>query len=220
MQNNYLLRKNFKRFSYIKNIKIYNNIKIAIYLKKNFSDLFFSIIINNNLYLNVLDNYFYILVFILKYNTLCLFNQLLDICAVDNLEIKNYINRFSIYYNFLSVTRNSRIILKTFCSILFEELSRDIKFIYKIKSLISLFSSAGWLERENWDMFGIFFEGNEDMRRILTDYSFEGFPLRKDFPLSGFFDLNYNIYEKRIIMNKVEFIQEYRVNDFSNNWIK
>ena len=58
------------------------------------------------------------------------------------------------------------------------------------------------------------------MRRILTDYSFEGFPLRKDFPLSGFFDLNYNIYEKRIIMNKVEFIQEYRVNDFSNNWIK
>jgi|688.fasta_scaffold19412_11 NADH:ubiquinone oxidoreductase subunit C len=219
MQNNYLLHKNFKRFSYIKNIKIYNNIKIAIYLKKNFSDLFFSIIINSNIYLNVIQDYFYILVNILKYNTLSLFNQLLDICVVDNLEIKNYINRFSIYYNFLSLTRNSRIILKTFCLLLSEEISLNFKFIYKIKSLIFLFDSACWLERENWDMFGIFFEGNEDMRRILTDYSFEGFPLRKDFPLSGFFDLNYNIYEKRIIMNKIEFIQDFRFNEFSNNWI-
>ena len=221
----YTLHGFLKRFIYIRNIKVYNNIKLAIFFKKNFSDFFYSIMLrNNHIFLNVLLKFFDIFINILKYNTLTLYNQLLDICAVDNLELFNYksFNRFTLYYNLLSTKRNSRVILKVNPALLldkYNKLNDQNFYFFIINSLNIHYSSASWLERENWDMFGIFFEGNLDLRRILTDYSFEGFPLRKDFPLSGFFDLNYSIFEKRIILNKLELIQDFRFNTFKNNWI-
>ena len=212
-------QKILKNFVYAKYLKIYNNIKIAVYLKKNFSDIILSIFINyNSIVVNVNYYHFLILINIIKNSTICLYNQLLDICAIDNLEISKNKNRFSIIYNLISISRNSRIFVKTFA---INSLSSFNSFfsIYRVKSISDLFYSANWLERENWDMFGLFFEGNKDLRRILTDYSFEGFPLRKDFPLSGFFDLNYNIYEKRIVINKLEYIQENKITEYNNNWI-
>jgi len=81
-----------------------------------------------------------------------------------------------------------------------------------------LYRSAGWYERETWDMFGIFFSNHPDLRRILTDYGFEGHPLRKDFPLSGYVEVRYDDSEKRVISQEIQLAQEFRFFDFSNSW--
>jgi NADH-quinone oxidoreductase subunit C len=84
---------------------------------------------------------------------------------------------------------------------------------------LNLHNSAGWLERETWDLFGLFFKNHPDLRRILTDYGFEGFPLRKDFPLSGYTEVRYDERQKRILCEPLELTQEFRVFDFSSPWV-
>ncbi|GJP29948.1 hypothetical protein CLOM_g12215 [Closterium sp. NIES-68] len=89
-----------------------------------------------------------------------------------------------------------------------------------MNSVVGIFPSAGWWEREVWDMFGVYFSNHPDLRRILTDYGFEGHPLRKDFPLSGYLEVRYDDSEKRVVSEPIELAQEFRYFDFTNPWIQ
>lgn len=129
---------------------------------------------------------------------------LMDITALDYPKDKQ---RFRVIYQFLSYIYNQRLTLKISSS------STE-----SIPSLVNIFRSANWLEREVWDLFGIFFSNHPDLRRILTDYGFQGFPLRKDFPLSGFVELIYSDEEKRVMYVPLELSQEFRFFDFSSSW--
>lgn len=130
--------------------------------------------------------------------------QLIDVTAVD---YPSRSLRFSVVYQFLSVHYNSRLRLKT-----------HVDEVTPIDSMTTVFSSAAWWERECWDMFGIFFSNHPDLRRILTDYGFQGHPLRKDFPLSGYVEVRYDDSEKRVIAEPVELTQEFRYFDFASPW--
>ena len=132
------------------------------------------------------------------------FTQLSDITAVDFPERKQ---RFELIYQLLSVKWNQRVRLIT--SLGEGEIA---------PSVTALFTSANWAEREIWDMFGIFFDGHGDLRRLLTDYGFEGHPLRKDFPLTGHVEVRYDPDEGRVIYEAVELMQEYRDFDFESPW--
>ena len=115
--------------------------------------------------------------------------------------------RFEIVYDLLSICFNSRIRVKT-----------SVNELTTVESSMSIFSAANWYEREIWDLFGIFFKNHSDLRRILTDYGFEGHPLRKDFPLSGYTEVKYSENSKRVINETIEFAQEYRTFDFFSPW--
>jgi NADH:ubiquinone oxidoreductase subunit C len=91
--------------------------------------------------------------------------------------------------------------------------------ITSIDSVVSLYKNSNWFEREVWDMFGVFFYNNKDLRRILTDYGFKGHPLRKDFPLTGYVEVRYDELQKRVITEKVSFTQDYRDFSFNSNWL-
>jgi NADH-quinone oxidoreductase subunit C len=134
----------------------------------------------------------------------CQFKQLTDVCGVDYPEREN---RFDVVYHLLSLTHNNRVRIK---------LRTDEK--TPVPSVTGLFSSANWWEREAWDMFGIYFSGHPDLRRILTDYGFEGHPLRKDFPLSGFVEVRYDDEQKRVVYEPVKLAQELRTFDFVSPW--
>lgn len=136
----------------------------------------------------------------LKSDSECEFTQLISICGADYPEREP---RFDVIYNLLSMTHNQRVRIK-----LAVEEGQLIPTVSKI------FSTAGWFERETWDMYGIYFDGHEDLRRILTDYGFNGHPLRKDFPLSGHVELRYSEEEKRVVYEPVQLTQDYR--DFDN----
>jgi NADH:ubiquinone oxidoreductase subunit C len=144
--------------------------------------------------------------FFLKNHSIFLFKNLIDIFGVDFRFSKSY---FNIYYNLVSNIYNYRIFL--IINVL------ELSFT---KSIFKLYKSANWVEREIYDFFGIFFLNHPDLRRILTDYGFNGFPLRKDFPLIGFFELRYDESEKCILYENIELSQEYRIFDFSTPWIK
>lgn len=134
----------------------------------------------------------------------CEFTVLCDICAVD------YVGRplrFDVVYSLLSMRQNNRARVKV-------ALEEDAS----IPSVVSLFSSALWYEREIWDMFGIVFSGNTDLRRILTDYGFEGHPLRKDFPLSGHVEVCYDAELRRVVYKPVKLTQNYRDFDYVSPW--
>ncbi|MCE2510071.1 MAG: NADH-quinone oxidoreductase subunit C [Alphaproteobacteria bacterium] len=134
----------------------------------------------------------------------CQFKQLMDICGVDYPEREK---RFDVVYNLLSLSQNQRIRVKTMVG---EEES--------IPSVVKVFHAANWWEREAWDLYGIFFSGHPDLRRILTDYGFEGHPLRKDFPLTGFVELRYDEDQKRVVYEPVKLTQEFRTFDFMSPW--
>lgn len=140
----------------------------------------------------------------LKDHTNTQFKMLMDITAVDYPSREK---RFEIVYNLLSPHYNSRIRIKT-C----------VDEITPIESLVGIYSSSNWFEREVWDMFGVFFANHPDLRRILTDYGFQGHPLRKDFPLSGYVEVRYDDSEKRVITEPLEITQEFRSFDFANPW--
>lgn len=126
------------------------------------------------------------------------------IAGVDYLNTKY---RFAVVYDLLSLKYNSRIRIKVF-----------INELVSLDSSISVFKNANWWEREIWDMYGIFFKNNSDLRRILTDYGFEGFPMRKEFPLSGFIELSYNNNNKRVVLEQIELSQEFRSFVFETPW--
>lgn len=134
----------------------------------------------------------------------CQFKQLMDVCGADYPERAK---RFDVVYHLLSLTKNHRIRIK---------LHTDED--KPVPSAVPVFKSAGWFERETWDMYGIFFSDHPDLRRILTDYGFQGHPLRKDFPLTGFVEVRYSEEEKRIVYEPVELKQEFRDFDFMSPW--
>jgi len=118
-------------------------------------------------------------------------------------------DRFDVIYNLLSIRFNTRIRIKVI-----------INEFQSLESITSIYSSANWYERETWDMFGIFFINHPDLRRILTDYGFEGYPLRKDFPLSGYIEVRYNEAKKRVVYEKLMLPQEFRLFTFETPWDK
>ena len=132
------------------------------------------------------------------------FKQLIDIAAID---YPNEEKRFELVYILLSIENNIRIKI----SIKFEANE-------KIPSIVKIFPSANWMEREIFDMYGIKFINHPDLRRILTDYNFKGHPLRKDFPLTGFNEVRYSEKEKKVIYEPVKLEQNYRNFDFSSPW--
>lgn len=133
-----------------------------------------------------------------------LFQQLTDITAVDHPDRPE---RFEVVYNLLSLRQNRRIRLK---------LTTDED--TPVPSLVAVHPASGWYERETWDMFGVFFSDNPDLRRILTDYGFEGHPLRKDFPLTGYVEVRYDDAQKRVVYEPVKLKQEFRNFDFLSPW--
>jgi NADH dehydrogenase (ubiquinone) Fe-S protein 3 len=149
------------------------------------------------------DNIYPLSLFFKKHST-CQYKTLVDLIACD-FPGKNF--RFSLIYNLLSVDYNSRILI---CTKVLEKLP-------VISTIVPIFSGAGWLEREVFDLFGIFFIKHFDLRRILTDYGFVGYPLRKDFPLSGFVEINYDDSQKHIIYKPVELTQNFRNFNFKNS---
>jgi NADH-quinone oxidoreductase subunit C len=134
----------------------------------------------------------------------CLFKVLVDICGVDYPERPE---RFDVVYNLLSVKLDQRIRIKAMA----DETS-------PVPSVTGLFSAAGWYEREAWDLYGIYFADHPDLRRILTDYGFEGHPLRKDFPLTGYVELRYDEDQKAVVYDPVRLQQEFRSFDFLSPW--
>ena len=137
-------------------------------------------------------------------NRECQFQILIDITAVDFPERAG---RFEVIYNLLSVRQNNRARIKV-----------SVNENEVVPSAVSLFSTACWFEREVWDMFGIPFDGNPDLRRILTDYGFEGHPLRKDFPLSGYVEVRYDPELRRVVYEPVSLPQDFRRFDFLSLW--
>ena len=132
------------------------------------------------------------------------YNLLSCISGVDFLG-KDY--RFGVIYDLLSLTYNSRLRVKVF-----------VNEITPVPSTIEIFINANWWEREIWDLYGIYFDNHTDLRRILTDYGFEGHPMRKDFPLSGFIELRYDESKKRIVGEPLELTQEFRSFTFEMPW--
>jgi len=132
------------------------------------------------------------------------FKILVDLCGVDWPQREK---RFDVVYHLLSLTRNLRIRVKT-------QLDEG----EAIKSCVGIYPAAGWFERETFDMYGVPFEDNPDMRRILTDYGFSGYPLRKDFPLTGYVELRYDDELKRVVYQPVKLVQEFRDFDFMSPW--
>jgi NADH/F420H2 dehydrogenase subunit C len=146
----------------------------------------------------------YNVILFLRDNTNCQYRTIIDICAVDYPEREN---RFEVVYNFLSTRYNNRIRVKT-----------SVSEITPVDSITPLFKGANWFEREIWDLYGVYFTGHPDLRRILTDYGFEGHPLRKDFPLSGYVEVRYDEIQKRVVCEPIELSQEYRDFNFSSPW--
>ncbi len=140
----------------------------------------------------------------LRDDSQCLFEMLVDLCGVDYPERAR---RFDVVYNLLSLRHNQRIRVK---------LSVDAE--TPVPSAVGVYSAAGWYEREAWDLYGIYFAGNPDLRRIMTDYGFEGHPLRKDFPLTGFVELRYDDEQKRCAYEPVQLTQDFRDFDFMSPW--
>jgi len=140
----------------------------------------------------------------LRDDSQCLFEVLIDICGVDYPEREK---RFDVVYHLLSPRRNQRIRIKC-------EADEDAA----VPSAVAVFPAANWFEREAYDLYGILFSGHPDLRRILTDYGFQGHPMRKDFPLTGYVEVRYDDAQKRVVYEPVKLTQEFRSFDFESPW--
>jgi len=127
--------------------------------------------------------------------------------AISGIDLIGNSYRFAVVYELLSLTFNTRMRVKLF-----------IDEITSVSSVVTLYLNANWWEREIWDLYGIYFENHPDLRRILTDYGFEGHPMRKDFPLSGYVELRYDESKKRVVTETVELTQEFRVFSLETPW--
>tara|TARA_B100000700_G_scaffold272588_1_gene316287 strand:- start:47 stop:643 length:597 start_codon:yes stop_codon:yes gene_type:complete len=159
---------------------------------------------HNQIYLNIENDDLLEVILFLKNNNETKFKQLIDITAVDYPENER---RFKLIYLLLSHELNSRIVIN------FHINENEI-----VKSLTSIFPSANWMEREIFDMYGVKFKDHPDLRRILTDYNFEGYPLRKDFPLTGHNEVRYSEDEKKVVYEPVKLEQNYRKFDYESPW--
>ena len=140
----------------------------------------------------------------LKNNNICKFRTLIDITAIDYPEEEE---RFILVYHYLSMQQNIRIRIKS-----------SIKDGQVVPSITNLFTAANWFEREVFDMYGIYFSGHPDLRRLLTDYGFKGHPLRKDFPTTGYLEVRYDETKKQVVYETTKLSQEYRQFDFLSPW--
>ncbi|MFP6688094.1 MAG: NADH-quinone oxidoreductase chain 5 [Alphaproteobacteria bacterium MarineAlpha10_Bin2] len=140
----------------------------------------------------------------LRDDSACHFEMLIDICGVDYPEREP---RFDMVYHLLSISNNMRIRVKA-----------GVEEEAAVPSVSGLYSTAGWFEREVWDLLGIYITNHPDLRRLLTDYGFEGHPLRKDFPLTGYVELRYDDEQKRVVYEPVKLTQEFRSFDFMSPW--
>lgn len=134
----------------------------------------------------------------------CQFKQLMDVCGAD---YPGRAERFDVVYNLLSLTHNRRVRVK----VRTDEAT-------PVPTVVGLFNSANWFEREAWDMYGIYFRDHPDLRRMLSDYGFQGHPLRKDFPLTGYVEVRYDDDLKRVVYESVKLPQEFRNFDFLSPW--
>lgn len=141
---------------------------------------------------------------VLRDDARCRFEVLIDICGVD---YPGRESRFDVVYHLLSPRNNQRIRVKI-----------ETDESTPVPSAVEVFSAANWYEREAYDMYGILFSGHPDLRRLLTDYGFQGHPLRKDFPLTGFVEVRYDDAEKRVVYEPVKLTQEFRNFDFESPW--
>jgi NADH-quinone oxidoreductase subunit C len=132
------------------------------------------------------------------------FEQLVTICGVD---YPTRPERFEVVYNLLSLSKNLRLRVKV-------TTDEDTP----VPSVVSVYPSANWFERETWDLYGVFFADHPDLRRLLTDYGFEGHPLRKDFPLTGYVELRYDEDQKRVVYEPVKLVQDFRNFEFLSPW--
>ena len=132
------------------------------------------------------------------------FQQCMDVCGAD---YPDRVERFEVVYHLLSLTRNARVRVKV---------STDE--VKPVDTVTGVYPSAGWFEREAYDMYGVVFAGHPDMRRLLTDYGFEGHPLRKDFPMTGYVEVRYDEEQKRVVYEPVKLTQEFRTFDFLSPW--
>lgn len=185
-------------------------------MAENLSDLLFFIepkmegelvnseIINNELSILISPKSILKVVEFLLLDSECQFSTLIDITAVDYPE---KLERFTIVYHFLSMPQNQRI-----------RVTANISDGEVVPSIIALHPSANWFEREVFDMYGIFFSGHPDLRRLLTDYGFTGHPLRKDFPTSGYLEVRYDEVKKQVVYEPTKLTQEYRQFDFLSPW--
>jgi NADH-quinone oxidoreductase subunit C len=180
-------------------------IELSNLIKLTFSNAGLSLILNkNNLYISVNYNNLHLLLNFLKLNSVLQFNSLVDIFGIDLIYQKN---RFNILYCLINYFSNIRIFIKT-------SSEKNLN----LPSSSDIFDAADWLEREVYDMFGIYFDNHPDLRRILTDYGFKGYPLRKDFPLIGYFQLKYDEIQSKIVYESVTLSQKYRFFKFSSPW--
>jgi len=187
----------------IKNKKFEYGIYLLEVIPKHINSIYND---NNTLVLEINSNSLLFVLNFLKNHLNSGFKILSTITAVDYPE---NIKRFEIHYVLLSIKLNFRIRIK----VLLEEFDT-------IESAVPIYKSANWFEREVWDLFGIFFLNHPDLRRILTDYGFEGFPLRKDFPQTGFVEVRYDDEKKYVIYEPLEITQEYRSFDFNSSWLQ
>ncbi len=161
-------------------------------------------IINGELIINVARESIVKVLTFLRDDVNCQFKMLMELCGVDYPERED---RFDVVYCLLSLTLNHRIRVKTQTNV-----------SSAVPSVTGVFSAANWWEREAWDLFGIYFSDHPDLRRILSDYGFEGHPLRKDFPLTGYVEVRYDDEQKRVVYEPVKLSQEFRNFDFLSPW--
>ena len=154
--------------------------------------------------IEVLSKNLFSIVFFLKNHSVLQFKALVDMVCYDTVGYKK---RFCLVYSLLSIRYNTRL-----------HLIISVGSLIKLVSVVSLFKGGFWCEREVFDFFGVYFIKNKDLRRILTDYGFKGYPLRKDFPLTGYIDTYYDDSQKRVCYRNLELSQEYRVFNYKNVW--
>lgn len=161
-------------------------------------------VVNGELCIHAQAAHIVALVTFLRDDPQCLFKVLIDICGVDYPERPQ---RFEVVYHLLSLHHNQRVRVKI-----------DADEEFPVPSVTAVHNVANWFERETWDMYGVMFSDHPDLRRLLTDYGFEGHPLRKDFPLTGFVEVRYDEEQKRVLYEPVNLAQEFRTFDFMSPW--
>ena len=178
---------------------------MANYVREILADICETVIATNDeVLVRISSNYIVAVLTKLRDDNHAAFNQLSDLTAVDYPERPA---RFEMVYQLLSITNNMRL-----------RILAEVAEGQSVPSVTGIFSAANWAEREVWDMFGIFFAGHPDLRRLLTDYGFEGHPLRKDFPLTGQVEVRYDDSQRRVVNEPVHLVQEFRDFDFLSPW--
>ena len=188
-----------------KNLANLNDEDIQNLLYENFKKSILNIEFNHDFSISIESDTIQDFIRFLKESRDLQYSTLIDICGVD---YPNRPDRFDVVYHLLSMTKNKRIRVKTSTS--------DNQ---PVPSIVNIFPAAEWYEREAYDLYGINFSNHPDMRRMLTDYNFQGFPLRKDFPLTGYTQVRYDDTQKRVIQEPVELGQEFRDFDFESPWL-